>query len=192
VRDNGTGHDLRRAIAKATGAMQRRVQMMVARCVLTLIDDSKGRQELQVSLLAGEAADGVEHFQSYGYSSVPFPDSEGVYLSIGGDRNNGVVIATGDRRYRLKNLLPGEVALYDDQGQTIHLTRDGIVIDGGTSQLPIKIQNTSSVTIDSPTAHMTGNLMVDGEVTAKGSHTVSAHTHGGVAIGGAHTTDPTG
>ncbi len=43
-----------------------------------------------------------------------------------------------DRRYRLKGLQTGEVAVYDDQGQSVTLTREGIVVDGAeTSTLPV-------------------------------------------------------
>ena len=46
----------------------------------------------------------------------------------GGLRSHGLVIAVEDRRYRLRDLKDGEVALYDDLGQVVHLTRDGIRI----------------------------------------------------------------
>ncbi len=54
-------------------------------------------------------------------------------------RSGCVVVA--DRRFRLKGLARGEVALYDDQGQSVTLTRAGIVVNGGGqlfSRMPLK------------------------------------------------------
>jgi phage gp45-like len=50
-----------------------------------------------------------------------------------------IVLVVGDRRYRLKNLQDGEVAIYDDLGQKVHLTRDGIRVDAGPAQKVIKV-----------------------------------------------------
>jgi phage gp45-like len=42
---------------------------------------------------------------------------------VGGDRNNGVVVAVGDRKFRLKGLQGGEVAMYTDEGDIIIMKR---------------------------------------------------------------------
>lgn len=42
------------------------------------------------------------------------------------------------------------------------------------------------------TANFDGTIHATGEITANGSHTVSAHVHGGVQIGGSNTGTPTG
>lgn len=107
-----------------------RVRGMIARVVLNLVNDATKLQALQVTLLADQVPDDVEHFQHYGFTSVPFSGAEGIALAIGGSTGHTVVINVDDRRYRLKALLEGEVALYDDLGHKVHLTRDGIVIDG--------------------------------------------------------------
>lgn len=99
-------------------ALRRRVQMMVARCVVAGVNDMLRQQTVQIRLLADEAKGGVEHFQPYGFTSVPLPGAEGIALFLGGGRDHGVVIVVGDRRYRLKGLQDGEVALYTDEDQT--------------------------------------------------------------------------
>lgn len=38
------------------------------------------------------------------------------------------MICVADRQFRLKNIAPGEVALYDDLDQKVHLTREGIIV----------------------------------------------------------------
>lgn len=69
----------------------------------------------------GEDFTDKELFQQYGLASRPLPESEGILLFIGGV-DNAVVIATEDRRYRIA-LEEGEVAIYSDEGDKIHLKR---------------------------------------------------------------------
>lgn len=143
-----------------------RIANMIVRGVVRAVNATGRGQILQVALLAGEAKDRVEHMEPYGYTSHPKLGAEAVALFLDGDRSHGVVIMASDRRYRLKALAAGEVAIYDDQGQKVHLTRAGIVVDGGG--LPINVVNTPSVTIDSPLVTMTGDLKVDGNIVADG------------------------
>lgn len=109
--------------------LRTRVGMMVARAVIKTVDDTTKMQLVQASLLAGELRDKVEHFQPYGHTSVPFDGAEAVIIFAGGNREHGLCVVVDDRRYRLTGMEPGEVALYDDQGQVVRLKRDGIVIE---------------------------------------------------------------
>lgn len=113
-----------------SSALMARVRGMVSRAVLSLVNDAAQLQALQVTMLAEQVPDDVEHFQHYGFSSVPLAGAEGIALAIGGSTGHTVVINVDDRRFRLKPLANGEVALYDDIGHKVHLTRAGIVIDG--------------------------------------------------------------
>ena len=103
-----------------------------------------------------ETLDGVERFQQYGFTSHPHPDAEAIILFVAGERANAVVIAVDDRRYCITNLTAGEVALYDDQGQSGITKRDGIVMDisrpGGVQiTAPIVTVNaTDSVSVTVP------------------------------------------
>lgn len=105
------------------GPIRRRVRLMVSRAVLSAISDTAGLQLVQVKLLDGEVRDGVERFQNYGMTSVPLPGAEGVMVCVSGNRDHGVVIAMDDRRYRIKALQPGEVALYTDEDKEPHKHR---------------------------------------------------------------------
>jgi phage baseplate assembly protein V len=120
---------MRDALRRFAKPLHDKAAMMVARAILRLADDSEDCQMVQVDLLADETSDDVEHLQTYGLTSVPFAGADGLFLSVAGSRSNGVVLAVGDRRYRLTGLQKGEVALYDDQGQKVHLKRDGISIE---------------------------------------------------------------
>jgi phage baseplate assembly protein V len=122
--------ELIRAVNRLMAPLWRRVRMSVSRGIISLVNDIGGRQTHQVRLLAGEeiAAD-AESFDHYGFTSVPHPGAEAVLITVGAERTHAVVVAVGDRRYRLRGLKGGEAALYDDLGQVVHLTRDGIRIE---------------------------------------------------------------
>lgn len=169
-----------------------RLRGMVSRAVVSLVNDSLKMQGLQVTLMADQTPDDAEHFQHYGFTSVPLPGAEGIALAVGGSTGHTVVINVDDRRYRLKGLPGGEVALYDDLGHKVKLTRDGIVIDGSGRQ--VLITNTPMTRLES-NLHVTGNITSDGSIVASidvtaGAVSLKTHRHGGVAAGGAQTTAP--
>lgn len=166
-----------------TEDLKNRLRLLVGRCLIKRVNNDGPIQTVQGQLLADETQDDMEHLQQYGYASHPLPDAEAVVVFMGGNRDHGVVIATGDRRYGVK-LVAGEVALYDDLGHVIHLKRDGISIDGAGHQ--ITITNTPNVRIES-------DLDVTGEVRDRagtGGKSMSqmrahqtSHTHKTNAVG---------
>ncbi len=87
-----------------------------------------------------------EYFQHYGFTSRPQAGAEGIVIV----RDNHIVmIASDDRRYRI-SLADGEVALYDDVGQKVHLTRDGLEVES-----PLK------VTVTAPQVDVEGATVVN-------------------------------
>ena len=110
-----------------------RARLTLSRGNLVSADDSKLMQTVTFRGLTNELLT-AERFQTYGHSSVPLPPTDAagtkapevVVGFVAGDRSHQVVVAIDDRRYRMKNLKPGENAQYDDQGQNHHLARDGI------------------------------------------------------------------
>lgn len=106
--------------------LQRRVMLMISRCLVSRVEDSKKMQELQITMLDGETAI-VEHVQNYGFTANPVAGAEGISVSVGGNREHVVVIAVDDRRYRVKNLAAGEVAVYNNTGASVVLKADGSI-----------------------------------------------------------------
>jgi len=135
-------------IVKALEPIKRRVLLTVGRAILTLVDDSLKLQGNQISLLAGELRD-VERFQEYGFTSVPLPGTEAIAVFVGGNRENGAVIATGDRNTRLKGLNPGEVAIYDYLGNFIKLSSSG----------EINVSSLTKVVVESAKAEVKCNVV---------------------------------
>lgn len=172
--------------------MINKLRLMVSRAILKLVDDAKQLQELQVSMLDGEARNIVERFQDYGFTSVPFAEAEAIALAVGGSRSHMVVLAVDDRRYRKRDMEEGEVALYTDEGDYIILKRDRI----------IEVKAGEKLLVDAPEAEFTGNVHVAGNITCDGDVSdangsmqemrdiFNAHTHSGVQTGGGNTGDP--
>ena len=116
------------AIDQSLRPLRDRLAMMVSRATVSAANDAPKLRELQIELLADEVQDNVEHVEPYGFTAHPHDGAEAIALSVGGLRSHAVVLSVSDRRYRLK-MEKGECALYDDLGQKVHLTRDGIVIE---------------------------------------------------------------
>lgn len=168
-----------------SAALMARLRGMVSRAVVKLVSDAAKLQGLQVVLMADQVVDDAEHFQHYGFTSVPLAGAEGIALAVGGSSGHTVVINVDDRRYRLTALANGEVALYDDLGHKVHLTRDGIVIDGAGH--PVTMVNLSKLRVQAD-IESTGAIkdMCDSAVgrtmaQMRASHT--AHTHTSAAAG---------
>lgn len=105
-----------------------RIRMMIGRGIIRLVDDSTNIQNVQLSLLKNETRSKVERFQNYGFTSVPLTGTEAIVLFPGGNRDHGIVLGIGDRRFRIKSLEPGEVAIYTDEGDKLEFKRDNNII----------------------------------------------------------------
>ena len=181
---------MNRAVNKLIAPIARSMRSMVLRGVISLVNDAAALQRVQVQLRAMPQPGGVpapemlsdiEVMQHYGLTSVPLDGAEVVMLAVGGVKDHGIVIAVDDRRYRLKGLANGDVALYDHTGQVVHLAGE----NGITVRSPV------SVTIDAPTVTLTGNLdlpngsisMPRGDLTTANGLTFKTHTHMVTAVG---------
>lgn len=134
-----------RTFGKMLGPLGRRVQNMIARGTVVLSQAGAMMQKLRVNLLAGETLDELEHFEPYGFTSRPLKGAEVVTVFVDGDRSHGLVLICADRRYRMKDLEEGEIAIQDDLGQSVHFTREGIVVKG--AGLPMVFEDTPSITM---------------------------------------------
>ncbi|MDR1519740.1 MAG: phage baseplate assembly protein V [Planctomycetota bacterium] len=95
--------------------LRRRVAMLVRRAVIDVVKDENPVQAIQLKLFKNEIRQGVERIQEYGFTSVPLPEGQAVEICVDGEPGHGLVIATDDRRYRPRNLAPGDVMLYTNK-----------------------------------------------------------------------------
>ena len=129
----------------------------------------------QVLQATPELTDAAPIVQSYGIASRPHPGCKAITATIGGEQSPvTLIIATNDSRYHL-TLAEGEVALHTDQGDHVWLKRGKIevlsVAEVDVTAPVVNITATTSATIASPLTTMTGDLMVDGNISDQaGAH----------------------
>lgn len=178
-------------MANPISGMGRALSNLLTRAVVRGLNTATKCQMLQVEMAGGEGKSDIEHMEAYGFTAAPLTGAEAVAAYFDGDRSHGVVLVVSDRRYRIKGLTSGEVAVYDDQGQSVTLTRAGIVVNGAGK--PITFTN-------APKARFEMDIEATGEIKDKcdsSGLTMSAmrvayngHTHKENGSGGG-TTDAT-
>lgn len=156
------------ALLQLLEPVSRRIALLISRGVVRLSDDSSGgNQRLQVTVGANETREKLERVQNYGLASRPLSGSEAVVLFPNGSRDFGLVIAVDDRRYRLKPLEEGEVALYTDEGDKIHIQRGGTIV----------IQAASKVQVTAPSVEL-GEGTLESALNGQSFQALfNAHTH---------------
>lgn len=184
-----------RELFKAIAPLARRIRLMAARAILTLIDDATKMQGLQVKLLDGEVCNNVDRVQNYGFTSVPLPGAEGIYLALGGSRDHGVVIVSDDRRYRIKGLQGGEVAIYtwkdkEPHGHRIVFNNDGSI---SVNAKNINVTATEKVRIEGDVVKIHAKTLFDFDTNGHGQKWYSTHIDTwqiGETAGTAHAISP--
>jgi len=154
-------------------SLYRRIVLLIGRGHITAVNDSGPVQKMQVKFSTLETHDNLPRLAEFGFSSNPPSGADAVVSFFGGDRSNGVVIATGHQQSRPVNLLPGESMLYSQDGKHVYLTADdGIVIDAqgqsvivnNASTLTVNVATT--ITLNAPTEIIanTALLSVSGDI----------------------------
>ncbi|ATB63769.1 phage baseplate assembly protein domain-containing protein [Pseudomonas mosselii] len=123
--------------------------------------------------LAGESVSG-ELMQHYGFVSGPLAGAEYIVIPVGGNTNHSVVIASGDGRYRLK-VADGEVALYTDEGDSIHLKR-GRTIEVKTETFVVNAS--TKVVLNTPLVDAAGEVKDRIRTMQADRELYNAHSHG--------------
>jgi phage baseplate assembly protein V len=153
-----------------------RIANLAARALVRLVNDGAKLQVVQLGVLAGETREGCERFQEYGFTSVPLAGAEAVVIFPGGSRDHGLVVAVDDRRYRKKDLQPGEVALYNNDGLFVLLKSGRAVVTAPELRLGS----------DAAANYVALANLVDTRVAALVS-AFNAHTHTVTTVGSATT-----
>lgn len=141
------------------------------RGVVQTVNAAPAVQLVQVDGLDGETLQAVELMQQYGLTSNPPAGTMAVLVPIGGRTAHGIIVATEHGTYRLKGLASGEMAIYTDEGDRVHLKRGRVVeIVAGTK-----------LRVVSPLLEVTGEIKDrcdSGGRTMSGMRSIyNAHTH---------------
>lgn len=203
-------------IRQSFRALHNRIMLIVARATLNSTNDGNQMQTAQLGVLEDETRDNVERFQNYGFTCHPLPGAEAAVVFAGGNRDHGMVLAVDDRRYRLKSLAPGEVAIYTDEGDKVVLKRGRVVeittetfrvnagtkvelnaptieLNGQTTRVnstTTTVNATNSVTLNSPNSNATGHMADQNGTMQEMRDIYNGHNHGGVQTGGGTTNNP--
>ena len=172
--------------------LQRQSNMMTARGVISATDDTQGVHKVQVRVTPRETIDGVPVVQLYGFSSHAKVGSEAHLLFVAGDRSRAVVVATNDADARVRNIKPGEVALFTDEGDVIVLGRDHHISITTTGTVTVKAD--TKVRVETPRLECTGDIIdhcdTQSNTNANMRSIYNSHTHHGVQPGSGNTSAP--
>lgn len=157
---------VRAAINSLLERIMDRLAMMVGRGVLMALEANGGLMRASIAGIADEVLGDRDFVLDYGISTRPHPGAEALMLFLAGLRSNGMVVRLFDRRYTI-TLQYGEVAIHDDLGQKVHLTRTGIVLSS-----PLDVTVTAGRTL-----RLEGDTV---EVHAHGLYRFDVNGHGQV------------
>lgn len=144
-----------RAIRKHMEPLQRRINNMIARGVITALNDAEGLQGVQATLTQGEVFDGMERVQQYGFSSHPPIGSEIVALFLNGNRDHPLVLGVDNREVRLRNQLPGDASIYSLLQNFVSAKADGSIVLQGIAGNSITLTPTGEIVLTAGGSTMT-------------------------------------
>ena len=162
--------DIITTIKKIVAPIHRRVMLMICRGVVTMLNDTKNMQRMQVSLLDGEVST-LERYQDYGFTSNPPVGSEVVAVFVGGNRDNGIIIKCDNREHRLKLAHSEDVGIYDTEG-------DSIILEPSSGKITITASTIAEIKADDVNLGngTTQSLMTDAYKTALETYLTALQT----------------
>ncbi len=128
-----------------------------------VVSDDGDAQTVQVSFNQIETKDNVPRYTDYGFQSSPPDGHNALVLFFGGNKSNGVVVATNHPKSRKRGLKKGEVCISDDQGQYLIISRDGIkLVDKAGSTVELNAGNITAKNKSGSTVELiAGNVSVE-------------------------------
>ncbi|MDP9153932.1 MAG: phage baseplate assembly protein V [Pseudomonadota bacterium] len=171
---------------EAFNRLSRRMLLMMSRGGVSMTDDTKPVQTIQAQVNQLELIDDLPRFAEYGFTSNPPKGTQVVIAFKNGDRDDGIVIATSNAKYRMTGLATGEVAIHDDTGQSVYLSAAGMILNGGGK--PVTITNTPKVRAETPLLECTGDIVDNCDTTGRSMvadrQIYDSHNHNFVAASG--------
>lgn len=144
----------------------RRVLLAIGRARVTTVNDAGNVQLAQVQSNDLETIDNMPRLAEFGLTSNPPVGTDVTVVFIGGDRGNGVIVATGHQASRPKGLKPGETMIYSQDGKSVYLTAaGGIVVDAKGQNVTVNNAGTAtinasmSVTLNTPVLKVSGDII---------------------------------
>lgn len=158
--------------------LARKISRKILRALVVMSDDEKALQTLQVKLPGGEVWSGLERLQNFGFTSRPKKGAQvGVALL---NEDDGFAFVVDDRRYRVKALAAGDVAMYDAHGNVLKFTKDKVFL---SAVVPVDVDSPlttfKGAVVFDKTVQVKGNAQFDAGVTNLGKDISAGHGHTG-------------
>lgn len=130
--------------------LARRILLLLGRGRVMTTNDSGPVQLVQVQINDLETIDGLRRLAEFGFTSMLPRDTDVAIAFLGGDRSNGVVVASNHQPSRPRDLKAGETMIYTQDGKQIYLTASGGILVKANGQ-PVEIDGATTVTINAST-----------------------------------------
>lgn len=118
--------DVVKIISKTIAPLKRKILLSVAHGIIEATKDDGPLQIIQATYLEGETKNDVRKMHHFGFSSHAPKDSECIAVSVAGNREASVIIATENREFRFKGLSEGDAVFYNKEGKFVHLKGENI------------------------------------------------------------------
>lgn len=183
------------ALDSKISTLYRRAMMTVTMAKVTTLSDGGAVQSLQTQTPMEVKGD-TPRLTEFGFSSGLPVGADVVVLCPNGDRSNALVIASGHAASRHNGLNPGETVIFNQWGQYIKLTEDGIEVQANGKTVDVKqatqviIEASEGATVKGPFLKCTGDIIDNCDSNTSTlkqlREAFNQHTHGvkGVKSGG--------
>jgi phage gp45-like len=138
------------------------IRSAVALGVVRAVNDAGQAQTVTVQTHDGVVRADIEVMQPFGFASAP-PAAGALCLlfAVGGDVGHLVALPIGVPGARFGGQAAGETTIYGASGARVAIRADGSV----------EVWASNTVTVHAANVHMTGNLLVDGDISDQaGAH----------------------
>ena len=119
-----TEAEILKLIQRENHTLINRINNMVRFGKTILLTDGK-TQSYQIKVANEELVENTKYIENYGITSKAPKGSETIAFAIQGNAGNIVLLNIGNRQLRFKDLKDGEVAMYDNSGNYIHMKNSG-------------------------------------------------------------------
>ncbi len=161
-----------------------RIRRIIVGAIIKAVNDETDLQNMQIKTIGQAVYNNVEVFGQYGIACNPPLDLDAIAVERNGKY---IVIAVGDRKYRIKCLESGDVCVYDMRNQMVKLSKDGITLDDvndnhismskeGVIINGVKITQNGVVTTPG-TITSGGDIKSGGDVISSTGKTMDTHAH---------------
>lgn len=115
------------AVRRIVDKLKMRLSGLITRARVVSSAVTGRGQILTVGMLQGETRDAAEMFEPYGLAGAVPTGSEGVAFSVGGSRDQVIVVCASPKGGTPTGRQGGEVDIYSEHGQFIRLHTDGSI-----------------------------------------------------------------